>query len=837
MDYRAGMFVFAMAFLLGIVFVQQLAVLPGLHALVLMLAYVCLGLLIYAITVRRIEHDLIKQITLIISIIILIILGIIYASCFAKQLLSYRLPESLIGQNTIISGTVSSIPVVDDKVSRFEFDVDKHRLLSDTGYHDSELFPKKIRLSWYYGQPVNAGERWQFEVRLKPPHGFMNPGAFDYEAWLFQHGIDATGYVRESDMNMREQAFSATVDTIRQGISRQIDALAEKQETDRFATGGIGSFALIKALAIGDKSAISNHQWRVLATTGTSHLMAISGLHIGLASLFAYLLIRYTVPATVIKRIPAQHVALVAGLFSAFLYALIAGLSVPTQRAIIMLSVLSVMLLLRRNHRPFDALGFALICVLLVDPLAVLSAGFWFSFSAVAVIFISLDSPSLGLLEDQSVVKTGAGIRVLSILKRWVRLQLLISLFLLPLSLFMFQQVSLVSPLANLLLIPYVSFLVVPVVLLAIILLFILPFVSYGLFNIAAYLLDIVWPLLSYLAAMPYSSWVRGDVGFIELITATVLMLLLFYSNRISCYLFRHIKPQLQPYACWLIRSVLCLLFVPLMVSGKPVLNTGEYQLSVLDVGQGSAAVIQTQHHVAVFDAGAKFSDRLNAGSGVVIPYLRSQGISRLDYLVISHGDADHIGGAPAILDEFPEATVLGQDIEKLHAMNKQPCIAGFQWRWDGVDFVFLSPAEGDVLLPDEAKRNNHSCVLRVSSTSGSVLFTGDIESRIEQKLLDRYGKKLSSDILLVPHHGSNTSSNAAFINAVNPQISIISAGYKNRYRLPSDKVIQRYEAGHRKWIQTDKSGAITIKLNAEPGLVVDKYRLRAGKYWHHISP
>jgi competence protein ComEC len=280
---------------------------------------------------------------------------------------------------------------------------------------------------------------------------------------------------------------------------------------------------------------------------------------------------------------------------------------------------------------------------------------------------------------------------------------------------------------------------------------------------------------------------------------------------------------------------LLCLLFVPLLMTNKINLVAGDFQLSVLDVGQGSAAVIQTQNHVMVFDAGAKFSDRLNAGSGVVIPYLRSQGITELDRLIISHGDADHIGGAQALLDEYPGVFLIGQDIESLRAGRKQACTAGLKWRWDGVDFVFLSPDEEIISLTKKGKRNNHSCVLQVKARSGSVLLTGDIEKNIERKLVRKYHRQLASDILLVPHHGSNTSSSIAFIRAVNPKISFISVGYKNRYRLPSYKITARYETQGHGFLQTDRSGAIIIRFQQETAWNVVKYREHAARYWHHV--
>jgi len=831
MDYKPGMYIYALAFLLGVLFVQQFAVLPSINTLYFLLMFFTAGVVVFTVTARQKRSALKAESTLIINAMLMIVISILYSVYYAGVELSLRLDERLNGQNILVQGVVSNIPVDDGKVSRFEFDVESYRLLASADGWQTADFPKRIRLSWHFAESVNAGERWHLEVRLKPPHGFMNPGGFDYEAWLFQHGIHATGYVRKSAHNRLQQEAPVSINHVRQAIATHIDQTA----SDAGATDS-GSYALVKALAIGDKSAISVQQWRVLTATGTSHLMAISGLHIGLASLFAYVLIRWAIPVHMMRRCPAQHIALAAGMLAAFLYALVAGLSIPTQRAVIMLSVLSIMMLLRRNHRPADALGFALLAVLIADPLSVLSAGFWFSFSAVAVIFISLGSNDLA--EGQASITGDYRFcwRVFAIFKKWVRLQLLISLFLLPLSLFMFQQVSLVSPVANLLLIPYVSFLVVPLVLIAIILSFSAPYISHLLFALAASLLDLIWPLLVYLSQMPFSLWVKGDVGIFELLAATMGMLLVFYSDKIGRRFTALCNSKTHRHDGLLIRLIGCSLFIPLLINDDASIRPGEYQLTVLDVGQGSAAVIRTLNHVAVFDSGAKFSERLDAGSSVVIPYLRSQGINEIDRLIISHGDADHIGGAQAILQAFPDALLTGQDIDRIQAEYKQLCSAGMRWRWDGVDFIFMSPVLSDVTFKEGDKRNDHSCVLRVSAKSGSVLFTGDIEKSTERKLLESYGDKLASDILIVPHHGSNTSSSTAFLSAVNPEVSIISVGYRNRYRLPSSKVTERYRSMDMRFLQTDKTGAITINLSQGAGFSIEKYRVKAAKYWHHMS-
>lgn len=833
MDYKTGMFVYALAFLLGVILVQQFAVLPDSLFLISLLCLFVICIAVLSCSSFKEGCAAYRYFTLIIQYKMLFIFGITYATVFAGQQLSHRLNENMVGKNIVIRGLVSSIPLSNGRVQSFEFDIEQIKSIDsqiETSTTESES-PKKIKLNWYYGLPVNAGEKWQLVVRLKPPHGFLNPGGFDYEAWLFQHGIHAVGYVRKSRLNqalyseLNVNSRMKSVNRMRQSLAEKIDGLADNDSTNK----GDRTFSLIKALAIGDKSSISSSQWRVLTNTGTSHLMAISGLHIGLAMLFFYMFIRRSLPAFVMKQIPAQCIAVTGGAVAACAYALIAGLSIPTQRAIIMLLVLSVMMLIRRNHRSADALGLAVFLVLLFDPLAVLSIGFWFSFSAVAVIFISVKSANYQ--QDVSAAQ-----RIFSICITWLRLQLLISIFLLPLSLFMFQQASLVSPLANLLLIPYVSFLVVPVVLLAIMCSYFAPLLADYLFNLAAILLDYIWPILSYLSELPYALLVKGDVGILGLLQMTAAILIIYFSSDLGLFAARKSKRLTRYTYCWLFRVFAVLLCLPLaFMTQQPELKAGEYQVAVLDVGQGSAAVLQTSNHVLVFDSGAKFSEKLDAGKSVVIPYLRFQGFKLLDMLIISHGDADHIGGAAAILNEFPDTSVMGQGIENLNVANKTLCSTGQHWQWDGVDFSILSPEAVVAEQGENRRRNDLSCVLKVSSPAGSVLFTGDIEKKAENYLLQRYASQLKSEVLIVPHHGSSTSSGIEFIEAIKPKLSIISAGYKNRYKLPSSKVIARYEQMDSSLLNTANLGAVTFRMRLNEDFTVSNYRQTATKYWHHV--
>lgn len=829
---RAGMFSYSLAFLCGVVLAQQQASLFDTDVLVSSL--LMLAVVFACFFSRRKFPTSESYITLGFIYIVLIYIGFIYASLHANHQLSQRLPERYAGVELLLEGIIDSVPVSAKTHQRFELSVSSLRLAS-SGVTLEDVALRRARLSWYRGETINAGERWQFRVRLKPPHGFMNPGGFDYEAWLFQQRIGATGYVRKADHNRRLHAapWYSTV-AVRQSINSRIDRLhlwLTDTPADRKA------FALIKALATGDKSDLSSQQWQTLAATGTSHLMAISGLHIGLAAFFAFIIVRRLVPVCLMKRWPAQNIAWLAGLVVAILYALIAGLSIPTQRAIIMLTVLVFMQLFAHHHRPLDSLGFAIVAVLLFDPQAVLSAGFWFSFAAVSIIFLSYR-------QDESLsVTTSSLSRVKRWLVYWLRLQLMISVFLLPLSLYMFQQASLVSPLVNLVLIPYVSFIVVPLVLFGIVTAYTVTALSDFCFIVAAQALHVVWPILDCVARLPFASLRSGAFGLLSVLSVTLALLILINFGRIVWFVSETVTSTQRS----VIKVAISLLSIVLMWPIYRLLPNeeagdiahGDMHVAILDAGQGSAAVIETRHHVAVFDAGARLSDKLDIGSSVIMPYLRWRNRVGVDRLIISHGDSDHIGGAPALLEAYPDTLLLGQDIESLDSPRKRLCHAGQQWHWDGVTFSFLAPVSGGQVVAGSrtksVRRNNHSCVLKVESHTGSILFTGDIEKPVETQLLSMHAEALKADVLIVPHHGSKTSSSADFIEAVDPELAIISAGYRNRYRLPAASVVHRYRRRHSDVLVTGHTGALLLNFRSPQAIQLQPYRELAQRYWHHI--
>ncbi len=764
-----------MAFLAGILSLQWFRILPAMEWSFLLLPAVFMALLLPGYW--RLTGGWLA--------------GVCWILLQAQLILAHSLPAELEGRDVLIRGRVSSLPEQNFRRTRFEFEIES---LSRAG----QVYPSpgRVRLSWYHvgrSENLHAGQYWQLQVRLKRPHGLMNPGGFDYEGWLFQHRIRATGYIRKSDKNHIIANFSSScfMLCLREKIRDHIIKI----------TRGSHSTGLLLALSIGERSLITPDQWRWLRKTGTSHLVAISGLHIGLVAGLMFLLLnrlwRFSGP--VMLYCPAPKAAAWGAMAAALVYAALAGFSIPTQRALIMLSVVMLAIIFNRRLSPGRTLALALLAVLIVDPFAVMSAGFWLSFFAVWVIVYGL------------AARAGKQDKW----QQWWRSQAWVTLGLMPLLLLFFQQVSLIAPLANVVAIPLVSLLIAPLSLLGSLLLFLDPHWAAFLLLAAAWLLDRLSDYLSWLAAVPLATWSASLLSLPALLLSLSGMLWL-------------LAPKGIP-----VRWLGGVMLLPVLFARFEPLVQGEARFTLLDVGQGLATVVQTRNHVLVFDTGGRFGPNFNMGDVVLIPFLRHQGIRRVDRLILSHADNDHLGGASALLAQIPVREILASDPKRARKKGIiqaiDPCHRGQQWNWDGVVFRLLHPP-----LKTRLRRNDRSCVLWIEAGGQRLLLSGDIEKTAERELVRRYGNNLRAEILVAPHHGSKTSSTAAFIDSVSPRYVLFPTGYRNRYGFPHPSVLARYRLRKIPYYQSWASGAISFTLGANTGdLQPHLFRQTNGHYWN----
>jgi len=760
--------------------------------------------------------------------------GFAWAAFIAQAALSNELAKSDEGQDVDIVGTVDSLPSRQDGSTRFTFAVES-----------PSAVPPRIVLSWYAGtRGGNAapppellpGERWRLTVRLQRPHGNVNPFGFDYELWLLEQGIRATGYVRAEGHNERLSGFVPSahnaVERARYAIRQHINA----------ALPGARFAGVIAALAMGDQRGISQQDWQVFSRTGISHLVSISGLHITMiAGLVAWVVgwlwrKSFFMPEWQLPLLmPAARLAVIAGFLAAWGYVALAGFGVPAQRTLYMLAVVAIAVWLDRVSAISHVLALAAGVVVILDPWAVLWPGFWLSFGAVAaILYATAGRMSLSGATEAAGAQAVAPASIASVapgpatggwrnaawlagIRENLRLaaltQLAVTAGLVPLTMLLFSQVSLVSPLANAIAIPIVSLLVTPLALAG----SVLPDpLAAPVLQCAHWVLEALLGLLQWLSAQPLAVWAAPTPSwpiFAFAVAGTAWML----------------APRGWPLrwlglACWL----------PLLSARPESPPPGEMRAVAFDVGQGMAVLIETDKHRLLYDTGPAYTPETNGGNRVILPYLRQRGIARLDGMVVSHSDTDHSGGALAVLGE-QEVGWVASSLEAGHPIVRTArryfhCAAGQHWEWDGVRFEMLHPAAGSY-ADRGLKANARSCTLRITNGRTAILLAGDIEAAQETELLLRGAGQLRADVLLAPHHGSGTSSTAAFLAAVHPAVAVFQAGWRNRYHHPKDTVWTRYgELGIRR-VRTDEEGAVMLAFGDR--VDVNTWRTQRARYWY----
>jgi len=716
--------------------------------------------------------------------------GFYHAAWQAQQRLAVTLPDEWQGRDIEVTGVVAELPRRFQHGLHFSFDVEK--ILTPQA-----SVPKHIYVSTYYDQKsiplaLHAGERWQLTVRLKQPHGSINPKGFDFEKWALENNLRAVGYVNN-------RADNKILSTLADGFKYRIGSWREAVRDKFNATLGNAPYAgVLSALAIGDQSSIPASQWQVFTRTGVNHLMSISGLHITMLSslgfALTYWLWRRSTRFTLL--LPARKAAALIALLMALTYALLSGFAVPAQRTVYMVGAVAAALWLNRNFSLAQILCIALLGVLIPDPWAVLSPGFWLSFGAVALI----------------LYVTAYRLKPSQWLEEYGKVQWAMTIGLIPMLLALFQQISLVAPIANAFAIPLVSLVIVPLTLLGAILpLDTLLWLAHGV-------MDWSMVLLEWLSNLPQAVWTQHAPQPWSIVAGMlgVLWILL---------------PSGFP-ARWLGFTLL----LPMFFNTPQLPAQDTLRLIIFDVGQGLAVAAQTRRYALLYDAGPDFSDGADSGNRILVPSLRAMGIAKLDGLILTHNDTDHTGGAASVMQAMPIGWLSsslpdGQPLLQPISDNRR-CIDGQSWQWDGVQFEIIHPDAGSYTMTNISD-NNRGCVLRISIGDRHILLAADIEKDSENQLLKEHFDKLPASLLVVPHHGSKTSSTKRFIAAVHPGYAVFTVGYRNRFGHPKEAIVQRYTNIGSTPLRSDEDGAILVEMDSQ-SLEIERYRRTHKRYWFH---
>lgn len=727
-------------------------------------------------------------------------------------------PYQLVQKAQFIQGKVVSIQAnfsatggselikVTSKPSRFTFQVEQlnnHNLKS----------PFLIRLSWKTPSfAVQQGQKLELHVKFKPAHGLANLGSFSYQTWLRNKEILATGYV----VNRKNNRIIDENISLRQLLYNEYSALLPEHKLS----------PLLLALGFGERSQLnadkSANLWHVLQFTGTGHLIAISGLHIGLVATASYFLVMLLVkllPLKIIFQSPklytfnVRYSAIAISFISALIYAYLAGFSLPTLRAIIMLMLYWSARVMAIKISIWRWLLITLFIITISTPFSLFSASFWLSVYAVIIIFLALWRFKFYL---------NHGNKFWRFLKGLIVIQFSLTIMLLPITALFFGQVSVVAIMANMIAVPWMSFVTIPLCLFSVLLTLFSPLLSQILSTLTLESLSLLWQYLTWLANQPWSVVkLSAFEQQLLLVSGIVSAILLFFTPLITFQTNRKIKRGLAVLfviAILPIKSAFVYSLSPINNKTKPALN---WQLVVFDVGQGLSILLQQNGKAMLYDTGAAYASGFNMAESVILPYLQHQGILALDKVIISHSDNDHAGGLAKLQKALPIKELIMNDNPQV---NTSTCQQGKSFNWQGLTVEMLWPQTV------KGEENDDSCVLLVSSASHKVLLTGDISKQVEHALIEKY-PQLDADVIVVPHHGSKTSSSEEFINHTSPQIAIVSAGFFNRWHMPVHEVVYRYQQEKVKLINTAEVGQIIFNFSNQ-GINVQNYHDDLWPFW-----
>jgi competence protein ComEC len=712
--------------------------------------------------------------------------GFVILANVSQAVIDDRLNPELAGKAITVDALVADFPK--------EIGASLNFRISPLGRDD---LPRRIRVSWFDapGHPA-LGETWRLELRLRRPRGFSNPGGFDYEGWLFRQGIGATGYVVNDANNFRcNDHVVDSISRLRQRFVARV--LAHLPDDD--------ASAVLMAVGVGARQSITREQWHRYAITGTSHLMAISGLHIGLAAGGTFFL-SWFVFALVCRNGNSRDRAAVIAAVAALAYSELSGFAVPARRALLMTVIIVIAGLMRRRVSAPRLFAICALAILLSDPLAILAPGFKLSFAAVAILFWHLNATRIPpvLIGNRLLALFVNGVRRLSS----TQLALLFGLF--PLTALLFDRVSVVAALVNLFALPVFNFITVPACLIGLMLDGPLQPAGNVALDVAHWSIGIVLAVVRASAGLPFASFhvARPHGLFIIVFMLASLWMLL--------------PPGWPGRGVAIVAALATILYRPPPPPRECV------DVHVLDVGQGLAVVMQTYSHAAVFDTGPSFRSGSDTGRLVLVPFLRSEGIASLDMLIVSHADEDHAGGVRSLIEDVDVNMLLVGESLGDFDVPQQRCHSSEHWHWDGIDFSIIHPSE-----PGRWSGNNASCVLQIHIANRTVILTGDIEAPVEN-LLVRNGALSQADIVLVPHHGSRTSSSEKFVATVRPGVAIVSAGFHNRWGFPKTDIVRVWQSAGADVLNTATAGAVSYRICQRGGIHrLGLHRQQAAKFWN----